>query len=80
MKITLIAALLCTLGHFGFSPDGKHTAFMAKKGDKLVVVVDGKERAEYTTVLAGPVFRSEGVLEFLVADKPSLYRIEVSDL
>ena len=68
------------LGYFGFSHDGKHIAFTAKKGNKMVIVVDGQERAEYSEVPAGPVFRSDGVLEFLAADKPSLYRIEVRDL
>jgi Tol biopolymer transport system component len=68
------------LGYFGFSPDGKHIAFTAKKGAKCVIVVDGQERGEYDSVPAGPVFRSDGVLEFLAADRPSLYRIEVRDL
>ena len=68
------------LGYFGFSNDGKHVAYNAKKGDKMVIVVDGQERGEYSAVPAGPVFRSDGVLEFLAADKPSLYRIEASDL
>ena len=67
------------LGYFGFSHDGKHIAFAAKKSNKMVIVVDGQERAEYSEVPAGPVFRSDGVLEFLAADKPSLYRIEVRD-
>jgi Tol biopolymer transport system component len=68
------------LGYFGFSQDGKHIAFMAQKGDKCVVVVDGQERAQYDSVPAGPVFRADGALEFLAADKPSLYRIEVRGL
>jgi Tol biopolymer transport system component len=68
------------LGYFGFSHDGKHIAFTAKKGNKMVIVVDGQERAEYSEVPAGPVFRSDGVLEFLAADKRSLYRIKVRDL
>ncbi len=68
------------LGYYGFSPDGRHTAFMAKKGDKLVIVVNGQERAEYDMVAAGPVFRTDGVLEFLATDKTSLYRIEVTNL
>jgi len=67
------------LGYFGFSHDGKHIAFTAKKGDKMVIVVDGRERGEYSGVPAGPVFRSDGVLEFLAANEPSLYRIEVTD-
>ncbi len=68
------------LGYFGFSNDGKHIAFTAKKGEKMVIVVDGQERGEYSQVPAGPVFRSDGVLEFLAADKQSLYRVEVSNL
>jgi hypothetical protein len=55
------------LGYFGFSHDWKHIAFTAKKGDKCVIVVDGQERGEYSEVPAGPVFRSDGVLEFLAA-------------
>jgi hypothetical protein len=31
-------------------------------------------------VPAGPVFRSDGVLEFLAVDETSLYRVEVRDL
>ena len=68
------------LGYFGFSQDGKHIAFTAKKGDKMVIVVDGKERATYDSVPAGPVFRADGALEFLAAEKPTLYRIEVRGL
>jgi hypothetical protein len=68
------------LGYFGFSHEGKHIAFTAKKGDKFVIVVDGQERGEYSQVPAGPVFRSDGVLEFLASDKQSLYRVEVSNL
>jgi hypothetical protein len=68
------------LGYFGFSNDGKHVAYNAKKGDKMVIVVDGQERGEYNAVPAGPVFRFDGVLEFLATDQTSLYRVEVSDL
>jgi hypothetical protein len=68
------------LGYFGFSPDGKHIAYAAKKGDKFVIVVDNQERGEYGAVPAGPVFRSDGVLEFLAAEQASLYRIEVRNL
>ena len=68
------------LGNYGFSTDGKHIASVAKQGVKLVIVVDGQERGKYDMVPAGPVFRSDGVLEFLSADKSSLYRIEVRDL
>ena len=43
------------LGYFGFSHDGKHIALTAKKGNKMVIVVDGQERGE-CQVPAGPVF------------------------
>jgi len=65
------------LGHFEFSQDGTHIAFVAKKGDQNVIVVDGKQRAKYIVVPAGPVFRSDGTLEFLATDESSLNRIEV---
>jgi hypothetical protein len=68
------------LGYFGFSHDGKHIAFTAKKGDKMLIVVDGQERGEYSGVPAGPVFRSDGVLEFLATDKLSVCRFEVREL
>lgn len=64
------------LGYFGFSPDGNHIAFTAKKGGQMVIVVDGQERGEYDAVPAGPVFRSDGVLEFLAADKSSLTELK----
>ena len=67
------------LGYFGFSQDGKHIAYAAQKGAKFVIVVDGVEHGEYSAVPAGPLFRSDGVLEFLAADTTSLYRIEVTD-
>lgn len=67
------------VGYFGFSPDAEHIAFTAKRGDRMVIVVDGQERAEYNAAPAGPVFRSDGVLEFLATDETSLYRIEVTD-
>jgi DNA-binding beta-propeller fold protein YncE len=50
------------IGHFGCSQDGNHIAFTAKKGDRMVIVIDGKERAAYASVPAGPVFRSDGAL------------------
>jgi Tol biopolymer transport system component len=68
------------LGYFGFSHYGKHMAFAAKKGDQWAIVVDGQERAKYDAVPAGPVFRSDGVLELLATDQTSLYRIEVRGL
>ncbi len=67
------------LGYFGFSQDGKHIAYVAKKGSEFVIVVDGREHGKYSAVPAGPVFRSDGVLEFLAADEHSLYRFEVKN-
>ncbi len=65
------------VGYFGFSPDGRHVAYMAMAGGRCAVVVDGKARATYASVPAGPVFRSDGTLEFLYTDDKSLYRAEV---
>jgi Tol biopolymer transport system component len=63
-----------------FSPDSRHFAYMFAKGTgpTAVVVVDGVERASYTPLTSGPVFRKDGVLEFIAADDGALRRIEVS--
>jgi WD40 repeat protein/serine/threonine protein kinase len=68
------------LRHFEFSQDGTHFAFAAAKGNRFVITVDGVERAEYGAVVAGPVFRPDGILEFLAADEKSLWRVEVKNL
>jgi hypothetical protein len=42
---------------FRISPDGRHTAYVAKEGDKMVVVVDGKKEKPYDKILSGtPIF------------------------
>ncbi len=42
---------------FRISPDSRHTAYVAKAGDKMVVVVDGKEGKSYDEILSGtPIF------------------------
>ena len=68
------------LRHFEFSQDGTHYAFTSAKADRHVITVDGVERAEYGAVVAGPVFRSDGILEFLAMDDKSLWRVEVKNL
>ena len=65
------------VGFFGLSPDGRHVAYSALADGRWVVVVDGKERGTYASVPAGPVFRSDGTLEFIYADDKSLYRAEI---
>ena len=42
---------------FRISPDSRHTAYVAKAGDKMVVVVDGKGGKSYDEILSGtPIF------------------------
>lgn len=65
------------IGFFGFSADGSHFAYCAQEHERYVIVVDGKECATYASVPAGPVFRSDGTLEFLYTDDKSLYRAEI---
>lgn len=68
------------LGSFGFSPDGRHVVYAARKLDRMVVVLDGQEHGNHESIPAGPVFRVDGVLEFLSAEEGVLRRIEVSGL
>jgi hypothetical protein len=42
------------------------------------IVVDGVVRATYAPVTSGPVFRSDGVLEFIAVDADGLCRFEVT--
>jgi len=53
-----------------FSPDGKHVAYWAKKGDKSFIVVDGQVGAEYDYV-GDIVFSSDG--------KRMAYEVEKGD-
>ena len=62
-------------GSLVFSADGKRLAYMAGKGSKGLVVVDGQAGPEYDGVACGPVFRRDGVLEYLAVDKDVLYRV-----
>ena len=66
------------LGHFEFSADAKHVAFQATKGPRCVLVVDGIERATYASVPAGPVFRTDGALEWIAVAEKTLQRTVIS--
>lgn len=65
-----------------FSSDSRHFAFMSIQDTHGAanIVVDGVVRATYTPVASGPVFRNDGVLEFIAADDAGLCRFEVSGL
>jgi len=42
---------------FRISPDGRHTAYVSKADNKMVVVVDGKKEKSYDKILSGtPIF------------------------
>jgi Tol biopolymer transport system component len=66
--------------NLSFSPDSQHFAYMLAKGmDGIAaIVVDGVERASYKPVTSGPVFRSDGVLEFIAVDSDGLCRFEIT--
>lgn len=65
-----------------FSPDSKHFAYMAAQAMDGTgsIVVDGVVQASYHAVTSGPVFRNDGVLEFIAVDDTGLCRLEVSGL
>ncbi len=65
-----------------FSADSRHYAYMFPQDTHGAagIVVDGVVRATYTPVTCGPVFRSDGVLEFIAIDEDGLCRFEVSGL
>ena len=58
-----------------FSPDGKHVTYRAGKNEQAIVFVDGDEVPNYIGLVCEPVFRKDGVLEFMTAEKGILYRI-----
>ena len=62
-----------------FSSDGRRVAYAAKKAGKCLVVVDGQPGPEHDRVPCGPVFRSDGVLEYLAVEEAAegsvLYRV-----
>lgn len=55
------------LGSIAFSQDGRHVAYSAKSG-KAFVCVNGQNSPPYKTVACGPVFRRDGIVEFLALD------------
>jgi hypothetical protein len=58
-----------------FSSDSKRLAYAVRMGTKSLVVVDGQPSSEYAACPCGPVFRQDGVLEFLAVDEDVLYRV-----
>lgn len=66
--------------NLSFSPDSRHFAYMAAQDTHGAanIVVDGVARATYAPVTSGPVFRSDGVLEFIAVDADGLCRFEVT--
>jgi len=65
-----------------FSLDGKHSAYQARKNGKEFVVIDQVPQKAFDQVVAGPVRRSDGALEYLAGDTrgsdTSLYRVVVA--
>jgi hypothetical protein len=61
------------------SPDSKHLAYGARRGEKLFVVVDGKEGKEYDFFLCGSkfVFDSPKSFHTLAFRGIEIFRVEV---
>lgn len=66
-------------GVFSFSPDSRHHACVGADSptSNSQLFIDGEVRATYRAIACGPVFRSDGVLEFLATEGNSLFRFEV---
>jgi hypothetical protein len=60
-----------------FSPDSRHFAYRAGRGDRALVVVDGRPGLEYDRLLGGPEFRDDGALEWLALRNDSLLRVRL---
>jgi len=61
------------------SPDGKHFAYMARRGGKWFVVIDGEEGKEYDGFLLGSklVFDSPKSFHTLAIRGIEIFRVEV---
>ena len=67
------------ISSLSFSPDSKHIAYCAMIGIHRgwVVVVDGVEREQYDSLVTPPVYRDDGVLEFIAIKDRGLLRVQV---
>ena len=63
------------VGPASFSSDGKHIAFRAGIGSQSFIFVDGTPVPRFTGIVCEPIFRKDGVLEFLSVDAGILYRV-----
>ncbi|MEI8234620.1 MAG: hypothetical protein WCH57_08035 [Verrucomicrobiota bacterium] len=63
------------LGTPSFSPDGKHLVCRAGRGEHVFVCIDGEEVSRYSDLVCEPVFRRDGVLEWLAIDNGGLFRV-----
>ena len=59
-----------------FSTDGRHVAYAAQKGEKWMVILDGRTVGEYDAICkTTPAFDTNGVLEYLAIKANSLSRV-----
>jgi roadblock/LC7 domain-containing protein len=63
------------ISNLRFSPDAQHVTYGVRAGAKGRVLVDGKVIGEYDGIPCGPMFRSDGLIEFLATRGTDLYRI-----
>ena len=57
--------------------DGKHMAYGAQEGERCFMVVYFEAGPEYDSIVqGGPVFHSDGVLEYLAGRAGPVYRVK----
>lgn len=64
-----------SVGAPSFSPDGRHVTYRASVGDNLSVYVDGQVVTENIALVCEPVYRHDGVLEYMATEKGMLFRV-----
>lgn len=58
-----------------FSADSQHVVYVAARTGNQLVVVDERAGPQHEGVVCGPVFRADGVAEWIARNDGSLYRV-----
>jgi len=59
-----------SIAEFAFSPNGQHSSYIARRGQKLVVTQDAETGPEFSFIMAGPRFSSDSQHVAYMAGEP----------